>query len=79
MQLPGCVVSFKMESKQLNADAAQERLGKIIRRMKKIQKAIKASGQPPSMLELSELKELGNEYARIVDFLANHPGETGLA
>ena len=69
----------KMESKQLNADTAQERLGKIIRRMKKIQKAIKASGHPPSMLELSELKELGNEYARIVDFLANHPGETGLA
>ena len=69
----------KMESKQLNADAAQERLGKIIRRMKKIQKAIKASRQPPSMLELSELKELGNEYARIVDFLANHPDETGLA
>jgi len=68
-----------MESKRLNADTAQERLGQVIRRMKKIQKDIKASGQPPSMRELSELKELGNEYARIVDFLANHPGETGLA
>ena len=67
-----------MENNCLNADAAQQRLEKIILRMQHIQKAIKASAQPPSMLELSELKELGNEYARIVDFLANHPGETGL-
>ena len=63
----------------LNADTAQQRLEEIILRMQNIQKAIKASSQPPSMLELSELKELGNEYARIVDFLANHPAGTGLA
>ena len=63
----------------MDAGTAQERLGEIIGRMQTIQNAIKASGQPPSMLALSELKELGNEYARIVDFLANHPGSTGLA
>ena len=67
-----------MKSSSLSADTAQERLGQIILRMQNIQKAIKASGQPPSMLELSELKEPGNEYARIVDFLANHPDGTGL-
>ena len=63
----------------MDTDTAQQRLEQIIQRMQNIQKAIKASAQPPSMLELSELKELGNEYARIVDFLANRPGETGLA
>lgn len=68
-----------MENKQLNTDTAQQQLEQIILRMQNIQKAIKASAQPPSMLELSELKELGNEYARIVDFLANHPAGTGLA
>ena len=68
-----------MKSSSMSVDAAQERLEQIIFRMQKIQKAIKASGQPPSMLELSELKELGNEYARMVDLLANHPGGTGLA
>ena len=47
--------------------------------MQNIQKAIKASGQPPSMLELGELKELGNEYARIVDDLGHFPEGTGLA
>ena len=63
----------------MNTEKAQQRLEKIILRMQTIQKAIKASSQPPSMLELSELKELGNEYAQIVDFLANHPAGTGLA
>lgn len=62
----------------MDADTAQQRLEQVILRMQNIQKNIKASAQPPSMLELSELKELGNEYARIVDFLANRPGETGL-
>ena len=68
-----------MEIKRLNTDTAQQQLEQIILRMQNIQKDIKASAQPPSMLELSELKELGNEYARIVDFLANHPAGTGLA
>jgi hypothetical protein len=47
-----------------------ERLEVIIRRMQKIQRAIKASRQPPSMLELDELMSLGNEYARTVARLA---------
>jgi len=55
----------------------QQRLEDVIGRMQKIQRAIKASRQPASMLELMELKELGNEYARIVERLAN--AGTGLA
>jgi hypothetical protein len=47
-----------------------KRLEVIIRRMQKIQRAIKASRQPASMLELDELKSLGNEYARTVARLA---------
>jgi len=39
--------------------------------MQSIQRAIKASGQPASMFELQELKDLGMEYARLVDDLAN--------
>jgi hypothetical protein len=47
-----------------------ERLDAIIRRMQKIQRAIMASRQPASMLELDELKSLGNDYARTVARLA---------
>ena len=54
-------------------------LERVISRMYKIQRAIKASGQPASMLELMELKDLGNEYARIVEQLANPPDGTELA
>ena len=63
----------------MKAEHAQERLEQIIERMQTIQKAIKASGQPPSMLELGELKELGNEYARTVDKLGHFPSASGLA
>ena len=56
---------------QLPADD-QQRLEAVIKRMQKIQRAIKASRQPASMLELTELKELGNEYARIIERLANN-------
>jgi len=63
----------------LKAENAQQRLEQIIERMQTIQRAIKASGQPPSMLELGELKELGNEYARTVDKLGHFPDSTGLA
>jgi hypothetical protein len=52
----------------------QQRLETVIKRMQKIQRAIKASRQPASMLELTELKELGNEYARIIERLANDRG-----
>jgi len=49
---------------------SRERLVAIIRRLQKIQRAIKASRQPASMLELDELRSLGQEYARTVARLA---------
>ena len=52
----------------------QEQLERVITRMQKIQRAIKSSGQPASMFELQELKDLGREYARLVDDMANNPG-----
>jgi len=51
----------------------QEKLARVIARMQAIQRAIKSSGQPASMFELQELKDLGVEYARLVDQLANAP------
>jgi hypothetical protein len=51
-----------------------ERLEAIIRRMQKIQRAIKTSRQPASMLELDELKSLGTEYARTVARIATLAG-----
>jgi hypothetical protein len=49
----------------------QEELEQVIARMQAIQRAIKSSGQPASMFELQELKDLGMAYARIIDDLAN--------
>ena len=49
----------------------QEKLERVITRMQAIQRAIKSSGQPASMFELQELKNLGREYARLVDELVN--------
>jgi len=51
--------------------AAQKQLERVIARMQMIQRAIGASGQPASMFELQELKDLGRKYARLVDELAN--------
>jgi len=45
------------------------RLDRIVNRMQNIQRAIKSIGAPPSLLEIGELKELGLEYADIVDRL----------
>lgn len=67
-----------MKQQHLAADD-QQRLEAVIKRMQNIQRAIKASRQPPSMLELMELKDLGNEYARIIERLANDTDATGLA
>ena len=53
-----------------------ERLEDIIRRMQKIQRAVGASRQPASMLELAELKSLGTEYARTVARLARLAGRS---
>ncbi len=58
---------------------AQEQLEHVIARMRKIQRAIKASRQPPSMLELQALKDLGREYARLVDDLENTSGDSSHA
>jgi len=57
----------------------QERLERVIARMQAIQRAIKSSGQPASMFELQELKDLGREYARVIDDLAELPGRPPLA
>jgi len=65
--------------KTKNDGSPVQELERIIRRMQKIQHAIGTSRQPASMLELEELKELGREYARIIDRLANDSGDTGLA
>jgi hypothetical protein len=51
-------------------------LERIVKRIQQIQRDIKASRQPPSMMELEELKSLGREYGRIIDRLANPPGDT---
>lgn len=53
----------------------QQHLEKVIARMQTIQRAIKSSGQPASMFELQELKDLGAEYAKIVDSLAAVSGD----
>jgi hypothetical protein len=68
-----------MSKERLQQDDNQKRLGKIIKRMRKIQRSIKASGQPASMRELTELKDLGREYARIIEQIANSQGGSQLA
>jgi len=57
----------------------QEKLEQVIARMQAIQRAIKASGQPASMFELQELKDLGRDYARLVDDMANLPASPSRA
>jgi hypothetical protein len=57
----------------LTAPELQERLEEIIRRMQKIQRSIQASRQPASRLELMELRDLGLEYARIIEQLSDLP------
>jgi hypothetical protein len=58
---------------------SQDRLEEIIARMQKLQRSIKASGQPASMRELAELKDLGREYALIIEQIANSHGGSELA
>jgi hypothetical protein len=55
---------------------SEEKLEVVIARMQAIQRAIKSSRQPASMFELQELKDLGREYARIVDRLFASPGDS---
>ncbi|MDH3526623.1 MAG: hypothetical protein OEN52_03510 [Gammaproteobacteria bacterium] len=68
-----------MSNQRIRLDDSQDRLEEIIKRMQKIQRAIKASGQPASMLELMELKDLGREYALIIEYIANSQGGSELA
>ena len=63
-----------MDEDVLTTPEPQTRLEEIIRRMQKIQRSIKASRQPASRLELMELKDLGREYARIIEQLADLTG-----
>lgn len=58
---------------------AEADLERVVSRMKKIQRAISRSGHPASVMQIEELKELGREYARIIDRLGDLPGEPPLA
>jgi hypothetical protein len=60
------------------ATVCAQELERIVGRMQKIQRAIKASRQPPSMLELEELKSLGREYARVIERMGKPPGNDDL-
>ena len=54
---------------------AEQQLERVIARMQTIQRSISSSGQPASMFELQELKDLGTEYAKIVDSLEGASGD----
>ena len=58
---------------------AEEDLERVVSRMRQIQRDISRLGHPASIMQLEELKELGSEYARIVDRLADLPGGSDLA
>ena len=45
-------------------------LERVVSRMKQIQRDIGRTVHPASVMQLDELKELGREYARIIDRLA---------
>lgn len=67
-----------MSNSGTGAAAYAQELERIIGRMQKIQRAIKASRQPASMLELEELKSLGREYARVIERMTKPPGSDDL-
>ena len=46
-------------------DALLAEIERVIARMQKIQREIRASGQPVSMLEIGRLMALGREYAEL--------------
>ncbi len=58
---------------------AEKDLEQVVTRMKQIQRDISRSGHPASIMQIEELKALGNEYARIIDRLGNMPGGTTTA
>ena len=58
---------------------AEKDLERVVSRMKQIQRDISRSGHPASVMQIEELKALGNEYARIIDRLSDLPGGTTTA
>jgi hypothetical protein len=68
-----------MTGRTLEQAVLQDRLESIIDRMQYIQRAIRTSGQPAGMGEIAELKKLGNEYAEILELLAEGAGDTDIA
>jgi hypothetical protein len=62
-----------LNEKLSTAAELQERLEEIIGRMQKIQRSIQASRQPASRMELMELRDLGGEYAGIIEQLTDLP------
>jgi hypothetical protein len=60
-----------MDMRPSTGTELRTRLGKIVRRMQRVQQSIQASRQPASRFELIELENLGREYARIVQQLAD--------
>ena len=55
-------------------DEAEQDLELVVSRMKQVQRDISRSGHPASVMQIEELKQLGSEYARIIDRLSNLPG-----
>lgn len=53
---------------------AEQDLERVVSRMKQVQRDISRSGHPASVMQIEELKQLGSEYARIIDRLSNLPG-----
>jgi hypothetical protein len=52
----------------------QKQLKKIIKRMRKIQKSIANDDQPVSALQIEELKQLGEKYAKVIRKLDQQAG-----
>lgn len=55
-------------------DKLNKQLKRIIKKMKRIQKAIKGSEAPASMHELDSLTRLGEEYSKTVQQIAQLDG-----
>lgn len=51
----------------------EKRISELIEELQRIQKTIRSTGQPASMLELGRLKELGSEYSRLIEELGENP------
>ena len=51
-------------------------LERVVSRMRQIQRDIGRTVHPAAITQLEELKELGREYALIIDRLADMPGDS---